>query len=228
MLMTAVPARETASSLPPIIGTGGIPELRSVRASSESALVAGLQRGDDASFEILVREYGGAMLAIARRLLRNEDDAREAVQDAFVQVLRAIPHFREESRLSTWLHRIAVNAALMRLRRTSRRPEVMADDLLPRFDADGGHAEPVQQVPVSTEAVLANAETCAQVRTCISELPEQYRAVIVLRDLEELSTAEAAQILGITENAVKIRLHRARQALRTLLIRALGERPLQP
>ncbi len=226
MLMTTVSARETHSSLPPFIGTSSIPALPAVRESSESALVAGLQRGDDASFEVLVREYGGAMLAVTRRLLRNEDDAREAVQDAFVQVLRAIPHFRGEARLSTWLHRIAVNAALMRLRRASRRPEVMSDDLLPRFDEDGAHAEPVQPLPVSTETVLASAETRAQVRACIAELPEQYRAVITLRDIEEFSTAEAAQILGITENAVKIRLHRARQALRTLLIRALGDQPL--
>ena len=84
----------------------------------------------------------------------------------------------------------------------------------------------MQSLPVSVETALASAETRAQVRACIAQLPDQYRAVIVLRDIEELSTAEAAQVLGISENAVKIRLHRAHQALRTLLVRELGERPI--
>jgi RNA polymerase sigma-70 factor (ECF subfamily) len=223
MFMTTVATRETGITPPPFVGpiTANESAVAS-RDHSERALVAGLQRGDEASFEILVRQYGGAMLAVARRLLRNEEDAREAVQDAFLQVLRAIQHFRKEARLSTWLHRIAVNAALMRLRRASRRPEVAIDGLLPQFEDDGCHAEPIQALPVSVETALASAETRAQVRACIAQLPEQYRAVIVLRDIEELSTAEAAQVLGISENAAKIRLHRARQALRTLLIRELG------
>ena len=75
-------------------------------------LVARLQRGDEASYEVLVRRHGGAMLAVARRVVHNEEDAREAVQDAFLQAFRSIHHFREEARLSTWLHRIVVNAAL--------------------------------------------------------------------------------------------------------------------
>ena len=227
MLMTAVPRRD-AGALPPFLmnldtttpSPAGSPEL------AERELVARLQRGDDASFDVLVRQYGGAMLAVARRLLRNEDDAQEAVQDAFMQAIRALPAFRAESRLSTWLHRIAVNAALMRLRSARRRPEVVVDDLLPHFDADGHHAESIQSLPVSVETAVASAQTRARVRACIEQLPDQHRAVIVLRDIEELNTAEAAQVLGISENAVKIRLHRAHHALRTLLIRALGDRPV--
>jgi RNA polymerase sigma-70 factor, ECF subfamily len=192
----------------------------SARERAERQLVAALQRGDDASYEVLVREYGGGMLAIARRLMRNEDDAREALQDAFLQAFRSIRFFREQARLSTWLHRIVVNAALMRLRAASRRPQVVSEELLPHFDAEGHHADPVRPLPMSPEDALEHHETRAQVRAAIAELPEQYRAVIVLRDFEELSSAEAAQVLGISENAVKIRLHRARQALRTLLIRS--------
>ena len=190
---------------------------------TERDLVARLQRGDEASYGVLVRQYGGAMLAVARRMLRNEDDAQEALQDAFLQAFRAIPHFRQEARLSTWLHRIVVNAALMRLRAASRRPEAAIDTLLPQFDEEGKHAESIRALPVSVEAALESAETRAKIRACIAELPEQYHAVIVLRDLQELSTAEAAALLGISENAVKIRLHRAHQALRTLLTRRLSE-----
>ena len=227
MLMTTV-SRCDASAMPPFLM-----ELDTITASPAAAreqaerdLVAQLQRGEEASFEVLVRQYGGAMLAVARRLLRNEADAQEAVQDAFMQAIRALPEFRAESRLSTWLHRIAVNAALMRLRSARRRPEVVVDDLLPHFDADGHHAESIQSMPVSIETALDSAQTRAQVRTCIAQLPDQHRAVIILRDIEELSTAEAAQVLGISENAVKIRLHRAHQALRTLLVRELGDHPM--
>jgi RNA polymerase sigma factor (sigma-70 family) len=108
-----------------------------------------------------------------------------------------------------------------RLRSARRRPEVAIDDLLPTFDEEGHHAEHIRPLPLSVESALESAETRAGVRKCVEQLPEQYRAVIVLRDLQELSTGETASVLGITENAVKIRLHRAHQALRTLLVRQL-------
>jgi RNA polymerase sigma-70 factor (ECF subfamily) len=194
-----------------------------VREDADRDLVVRLQRGDAAAYEALVRQNGSTMLAVARRMLRNEEDAREAVQDAFLQAFRAIGSFREEARLSTWMHRIVVNAALMRLRSASRRPEVAIGDLLPTFDEEGHHAEHIRTLPVSVDSALESAETRAHVRRCMEHLPEQYRAVIVLRDLQELSTAETATLLGITENAVKIRLHRAHQALRTLLTQQAAE-----
>lgn len=227
MLMTTGLSRATGIIPPFLMEPTTAPSMATtVHADTESDLVARLQRGEEAAFEVLVRQFGGAMLAVTRRLLRNEDDAREAVQDAFLQALRALPQFRAESRLSTWLHRIAVNAALMRMRTSRRRREVVTDDLLPHFDADGTHAEAVQALPVSVESALSSAQTRARVRACIAELPEPHRTVIMLRDIEELSTAEAAQALGISENAVKIRLHRAHQALRALLVRALGDSTL--
>lgn len=225
MLMTTS-STHRVDTAPVFPGARGIPafDAEAERDCAERRLVAALQRGDDDAYETLVRQYGGTMLAVARRLLRHEDNARDAVQEAFLQAFRAIQHFRAEARLSTWLHRIVVNAALMRHRSASRRPEVPIDDLLPRFEDDGHHAEPVQALPDDVESSVDSARTRARVRACVERLPDQYRAVIVLRDLEELSTAEAAQALGITENAVKIRLHRARQALHTLLVGALAER----
>lgn len=102
--------------------------------------VARLRSGDEAAFEQLVRQHTGPMLAVARRLLRNEDAARDAVQEAFISAFRGLKTFREDSTLSTWLHRIVVNAALMRLRREKRRPETRIEDLLPRFTETGEHA----------------------------------------------------------------------------------------
>lgn len=191
----------------------------SVGEREEAALLGGIRRGDKRGYEQLVRQYGGMMLAVARRLLRNEDDARDAVQDAFLNAFRALPRFREEAKLSTWLHRIAMNAALMKLRAAKRRSEVNSDYLLPLFDEQGRHAKPVSSLAMTTESLLLSRETRVHVHACIDRLPAAYRTVLILRDIEELDTAEAAEILGTTPNAVKIRLHRARQALRPVLER---------
>ena len=187
-----------------------------------AVLLDGLRRGDDHAFATLVRQHGGRMLATARRFLRDDDEAEDAVQEAFVSAARAIGGFAGDSKLSTWLHRIVVNTALMRLRSRRRRREEPIDDLLPRFDADGYHAEAVVGWETPSDILLERRQTREMVRRCIDRLPEQYRTVILLRDIEEMDTEETARSIGSTPNAVKIRLHRARQALRTLLARELG------
>ncbi|HSP95581.1 MAG TPA: sigma-70 family RNA polymerase sigma factor [Thermoanaerobaculia bacterium] len=186
--------------------------------ASERDLVLRLRRGEEQAFERLVREQGGRLLAVARRFLRDEEEARDAVQEGFLSAYRSIDNFEQGSRLSTWLHRIVINACLMRLRSRRRRPEDSIEDLLPQFQADGhqvGHPTPDWEG--SAETLLARGETRAIVRGAIDRLPDSYRNVLLLRDIEELSTEEAARSLGITANAVKVRLHRARQALRGLL-----------
>jgi RNA polymerase sigma-70 factor (ECF subfamily) len=183
---------------------------------SDIDLVARLRRGDDAAFEAVVRTYGGRLLSVARRLLGNDADAQDAVQDAFVRAFKAIHTFEARAQLSTWLHRIVVNTALMKLRARRRRPTESIDDLLPAYANDGHQAVAPRDW---SDAVLERKETAAMVRQAIERLPDQYREVLVLRDIEEKDTAEAADILGTTPNVVKVRLHRARQALRTLLDR---------
>jgi RNA polymerase sigma-70 factor (ECF subfamily) len=183
----------------------------------EVSLVERLRRGDQTAFEAIVRCYGARMLAVARRLVQNEEDAREVVQEAFLQASRALGEFRADAKLSTWLHRIVVNTALMRLRAASRRPEGFIEDLLPRFDETGHHADPVTALRATPESALERAELRARVRAAVAALPDAYRANIVLRDFEDLTTEEAATALGISPNAAKIRLHRARQALAALL-----------
>ena len=186
-------------------------------AIDEGAFVARLRAGDDAAYEELVRTHGARMLAVARRLLRVEEDARDAVQDALISAFRAIDRFEGGSRLSTWLHRIVVNAALMKLRSRQRKPETSIEELLPRFLEDGHFAEPPAEWQQPADRALERQETREQVREAIERLPENYRTVLLLRDIEGLDTAESAAALGITPNAAKIRLHRARQALRELL-----------
>lgn len=183
----------------------------------DGALVARLQANDGAAFEEMIRHFGGRMLAVARRLLSNEDDARDAVQDAMISAFRAIGNFAGNARLSTWLHRITVNASLMKLRSKRRHQEQAIDPLLPQFLDDGHQARPAVEWKQTAHDVALSRESCDLVRSAIDRLPETYRTVLMLRDIEELDTRETAAMLGIEENAVKVRLHRARQALRTLL-----------
>ena len=190
---------------------------QTVYPDSETLLLEQLRAGEATAFETLVRLYGGRLLATARRFLRNEDDAADAVQEAFLAAFKSIDGFQATARLSTWLHRIVVNAALMKLRSASRRPEDAIADLLPRFDADGDWIDTVCGWSDGSEELLERRDTRVLVRRCIDRLPDAYRTVLMLRDIEDLDTEEAAEILGITPNAAKIRLHRARQALRTLL-----------
>lgn len=191
------------------------------RGSAEEAedpeLLAALRAGDRSAFERVVREQGRALLNVARRLLRNDDEARDAVQDAFVSAFRSASRFEGASRISTWLHRIVVNSCLMRLRTRRRKAEVAIDEWLPTFLPDGHHDATFVDWSNAAYALLEQQETCAHVRNCIDRLPDAYRTVLLMRDIEELAIDEIAGALDISPNAVKIRLHRARQALRTLL-----------
>jgi RNA polymerase sigma-70 factor (ECF subfamily) len=183
----------------------------------DSALVEGLRAGEASAFETLVRTYGGRLLSVARRMLHNEEDARDVVQDAFLNAFRARSSFKGDSLISTWLHAIVVNVALMRLRSRQRKPEEPIEDYLPRFLPDGHHADTFASWTEPADVALKRKETAQLVREAIETLPETYRTVVLLRDIEGLSTAETAEIVKTTPNAVKIRLHRGRMALRTLI-----------
>lgn len=193
--------------------TAATPELE----PSETALVTALKAGEGAAFEQVVRLYGGRMLVVARQILTSDEDAQDALQDAFLTAFHSIGTFEGKSRFSTWLHRVVVNAALMRLRSRKRKREQSIDDLLPTFLEDGHQKGPGPAWNQTALAGIERSETQAAVRACIDQLPEDYRTVLLLRDIQELDTAAVAEMLGITEGNVKVRLHRARQALKTLL-----------
>jgi len=178
-------------------------------------LIERLRVGDDVAFEELVEHHAGPLLAVTRRILRDEEEARDAVQEAFVAAFRNIGEFQAESRVSTWLHRIAVNCALMKLRIRAREKDV--DALLPAFEADGHQHQSAVSWVETAEDILQREQACALVRQCIDQLPESYRIVVVLRDIEQLPADVVAAKLQITRDNLKVKLHRARQALRTLL-----------
>ncbi len=170
----------------------------------------------------LIRERGPRLVGLARRILRDQEaEAADAVQDAYISALRSLDEFRGDASLATWLHRIVVNAALMRRRATRLRretplesPEWTADDAPPDLLS---RAAPAQ----SLDEALERKQLRACIRACVEQLPPTYRAVVLLREVRELDTRETAAALGISPNAVKVRLYRARQALEPIL-RARG------
>ena len=189
----------------------------SAAVADEAALVAGLRARRPDAFETMVRVYTPRLLAVARRLVGNDEDARDVVQDAMLSAYRSIDKFEAHSRVSTWLHRIVVNAGLMKLRTRRRKPEESIEPLLPTFREDGHYRTELPAWAAASDETAERNEMQQIVREAILNLPEAYREVVVMRDIEEQDTATTAAALGITPNAVKIRLHRARQALRTQL-----------
>src|SRR4029077_7971330 len=131
-----------------------------------------------------VRQYSSRLLAVARRLLGSEHEAHDAVQEAFLSAFKAIGQFTGTAKLSTWLHRIVVNTALMKLRSRRRKPEESIDALLPAFQEDGHHVEQFSDWSAPADQLLERKQTRATVRACIEQLPEHYRAVLMLRDIE--------------------------------------------
>jgi len=196
------------------------------RASSttlgEADLIGALQAGNAEAYEGFVRAHVTRVKAVADRYLRNEEDANDVVQETFLSAFKAIQRFEGKSQLSTWLHRIAVNAALMKVRSLGRKGEEKGaehelDELLPQFVGFGAHATSQRAFGELPEEGIMRQETQSFVRQCIDQLPQPYRIALLLRDIEGLENEELASHLGISVNAAKIRVHRARQALRTLL-----------
>jgi RNA polymerase sigma-70 factor (ECF subfamily) len=183
----------------------------------EGTLVARLQAGDADAFEVCVRLYCGRLLNVARRILRNDADAYDAVQDTFLSAFKNIGSFKGQAQLGTWLHGIVVNAALGKLRKQQRHPEKSIEELLPHFGEDQHQIDAPVPWKTAPEANLQRQEANDLVRRCIDQLPESYRIVLLLRDIEGMDTEETARVLETTPGVIKTRLHRARQALRTLL-----------
>ena len=157
------------------------------------------------------------MLATANRILRDDADARDAVQDACVLAFRKLDSYAGQGEIQGWLRRIVINAALVRLRKRKQLREDQIDDLMPEYDRFGillGHAESTKVTP---EDLLSRSEIWQATRTAIDALPDQPRILLILRDIEGLSTRDTAEELEISEGAVKTGLHRARLALKALL-----------
>lgn len=185
--------------------------------ADDDDIVVGLRSGSTAHAEGFVRSNIAWMRAVARRILRDDALADDCVQEAFVKAFGKIDGFEGRSSLKTWLHRITVNEALMKLRVRKRLGEQSIDALLPEFDENGCRIEASWSSLATSEEIVERESTRALVLSKIGELPENYRIVLLLRDIEELETAEVAKLLNISQSNVKVRLHRARAALKRLL-----------
>lgn len=183
----------------------------------DGELLVRLRSGETQAYAELVERHGPRLLAVIRRIIVQRDDAEDALQDAFVSAFKSLATFQGDSQLGTWLHRIAVNAALMKRRAAHRRGEVHVDPELPKFTEFGHWERTPRAWSESAAEPTLRAELRDVVRSAIERLPENHRIALVLRDIEELDNSEVAHRLGITVNAAKIRVHRARQALRELL-----------
>lgn len=181
-----------------------------------------LYDGDPVALEAFVREHLDQQYRIARRFFHCEHECADVVQEAMVAALRALPNFHGTSNISTWLHRITVNCCLMRLRTRRAHPTVSMDELAPQFDEDGRHLRDCRPWRNDMALQPPSSEIRAAIRTAIEALPEPYRVVLLLRDIEGLDTNETAEILELSVVNVKTRLCRARQALRALLEAELG------
>ena len=182
---------------------------------SDEELIAPLKSGESGAFEELLRRYEGKVYGLTRSVTRNESDAQDALQDTFLSIYRKIGTFKEAASLSTWIYRIAINAALMKVRR--RRPEertIPLDEFQPQYDERGHRAVIQPDWPVRGDEMLERRELAELLRESIGALPPDYRSVFVLRDQEGLSTQEAAAVLDLSVSAIKSRLHRARLFLR--------------
>ncbi len=188
-----------------------------MNATPESLLIAGLKAGDNEAAGQLVRNHAGWMLAVARRVLNDHGLAEDCVQEAFINVFRKIHDFEARSSLKTWLYRIVVNQALAKLRSKRSRQETPIDDLLPDFDENACRIEGPWQHLATPEEVFEQQDRRLVIHAKINDLPESYRVILQLRDIEELTTREVADALGLSESNVKVRLHRARSALKKLL-----------
>jgi RNA polymerase sigma-70 factor, ECF subfamily len=193
---------------------------------TEQALVQRLQAGDAEAFDTLFRRYVAKVYRQATHLVGTAAEAEEVVQEVFLAVYEKAHTFRGASAFATWLHRLTANAALSRLRRRKRRPEIAMDDYLPQFREDGHHlVRPVVDWSSNLEHGLAEAQIQHLLRQAIELLPPLDKAVLVLSDFEELPNREIGETLGLTVPAVKARLHRARLFLRGQLAVALGHSP---
>ncbi len=193
------------------------PEKTETGADGREIDVEAVLRGDHAAFEQLVRQESPRLFRLILRFVRDDEEARNVMQETFLQAFKRLHTFRRESKLTTWLYAIGINqarAAVRKKRRYTTLEEQDIERLQPAF-AQGMYVDRYEAW--NPQQVAERSERSRLVHEAIEQLPDTYRTVVVLRDLEGLSTAEAAAVLEISEGAVRVRLHRARQALRALL-----------
>jgi len=179
-------------------------------------VVERVKAGETALYEIIMRRYNQRLYRVARAIVRDDSEAEDVMQDAYVRAYQNLGQFRGAAAFSTWLTRIAVNEALGRLRVRNRNPQLEDDD------SNGEDSMNLADTSPDPELSASVAELGHLLEQAVLDLPEQYRAVVMLRDIEELNTADTAAVLDLTEENVKVRLHRARAMAREWLFERVG------
>jgi RNA polymerase sigma-70 factor (ECF subfamily) len=192
--------------------------LESSKTLTDEEVVDRVRAGDAAMYEVLMRRYNQRLYRTARAILRDDAEAEDVMQDAYVRAYTHLDQFAGRSAFSTWLTRIAVHEALTRLRSRNRHPQVDVTE----YDGEISMKTPSNSLDPEQSA------SAGQLREFLEEavlnLPDNYRTVIMLRDIEELSTAETAEALDLTEDNVKVRLHRGHGMIRDWLFERIGTR----
>jgi RNA polymerase sigma-70 factor, ECF subfamily len=184
---------------------------------SDEDVVARVLAGETGMFEIVMRRHNQRLYRVARAILRNDGEAEDVMQDAYVHAYEHLDQFAGRAKFSTWLTRIAVHEALARQRRDNRYQE-----LEPMSEQEGDPMDRFPSLASNPEEQASNSEIRRLLEDAVEELPDAYRTVFVLRNVEEMSTTDTADVLEITEENVKVRLHRARALLRKSLFARAG------
>ena len=209
------------STLPPHLP----PEPNAPAVVTDEDLVARARTKDYAAFEELVDRYEDKIFRLAFRFVRNETEAKEIVQDTFLLVWRKLDTFKGDSQFGSWLYRVATNTALMRLRAQRRHPEISTEELpVDYLDNYGQLPAAGENWAKRPDDELQSDELRRRIQKAVDELPEIYRTVFLIRDVEGLSTEETAEVLEISIPTVKTRLHRARLALRDAITRYFDQK----
>ncbi len=204
-----------------------LPKAQDQRPDEEERLIVQrVKAGDQQAFEVLYRRYVSSVYRQAIKLVGNEAEAEEVVQEVFLTLYEKAKTFRGDSAFSTWLYRLTLNTTLMKLRRRKRSNEVAIEDYLPKYQDDGHPlVRPVVDWSPDPEGRLLSAEVQRTLQHALDQLPPVDKAVVVLSDLDGLANKEVGKALGLSVPAVKSRLHRARLFLRGNLAVSLGHSP---
>jgi RNA polymerase sigma-70 factor (ECF subfamily) len=188
----------------------------------EATLVARLKKRDEAAFNAFVRSYEQRVFALVHRMLGNRAEAQDLAQEVFITVFKSIDSFRGDSRLGTWLYRIAINHCKNRIKYLDRRSTRAHDAIDDARESDVAEGGAIGGRPARPDEAAEGTEMETAVRSALAGLDDEHRELIILRDLEGLAYEEIVQITGLPDGTVKSRLHRARAALREAIERGLG------
>jgi RNA polymerase sigma-70 factor (ECF subfamily) len=194
--------------------------------ATEQELIRAALSQDPEAWKELLSLYGGKIYGVALRLLAHEKEAEDVTQEVWIVLSQKLSEFRGEAKLGTWIHRVAANKCLERLRAKKKDKATQSIEAhLPQFKEDGHYVEEFTDWSDLPDVNLEHKMVREELERAIKDLPEEYREVLVLRDVEGLSGEEASGLLGLNEATMKTKLHRARMALRTKLSRKLGKKP---